>query len=109
MGYYYFERNIGSLTKGNHATVIGVTFCNIHSLIVSNLRLIQRKGEGGGIIGKLTVGRFCTVNLCPSSIFVFIAAAFCDLLTAYKQLNFFRRQRRDGEQAQAEGQHAEQA
>ena len=91
------------------ATVIGVTFCNIHNLIVSNLCLIQRKGEGGGVIGKLTVGRFCTVNLCPSSILVFIAAAFCDLLTAYKQLNFFRRKRRDGQQAQAEGQDAEQA
>ena len=76
------------MTKGNHATLVVVTFCNSHSLIVSNLRLIQRKGEGGGVIVKLTVGRFCTVNLCPSSIFVFIAAVFCNLLTAYKQLNF---------------------
>lgn len=80
---------------------------------MSNLRLIQRKGEGGGVIVKLTVGRFCTVtilNLCPISVLIFfIVAAFCDLLTAYKQLNFFRRQRRDGQQAQAEGQHTEQA
>ena len=57
-------------------------------MIINNHCLIQRKGEGVGVIGKLTVGRFCTVNLFPSSILVFIAAAFFDLLTAYIQLNF---------------------